>query len=181
MEEYIKKWNEQSVFDFILDYKLIFIEENDSVRLSEIITNYKKSCQMGRGGILFLTMRNKGSLLDEMYEEYSRGIIFIGFPIETKVNKTLDLKIEYYNKYFKIDNEIFIKYDALKLFSLKIINKIKNSKDKKVIVILSEKLLGEKVIDYLPLWIRNMIHPEKEEDTNNVDDRIKMITQFFTE
>lgn len=181
MEEYIKKWNEQSVFDFILDYKLIFIEENDSVRLSEIITNYKKSCQMGRGGILFLTMRNKGSLLDEMYEEYSRGIIFIGFPIETKVNKTLDLKIEYYNKYFKIDNEIFIKYDALKLFSLKIINKIKDSKDKKVIVILSEKLLGEKVIDYLPLWIRNMIHPEKEEDTNNVDDRIKMITQFFTE
>ena len=179
MEDYILKWNEQNVFDFILDYKLIFVEESDSSRLSQILTEYKKSCNSGRGALLLLSMRNKASLLDELYGHYSRGIIFLGFPIETKVNKILDFTMEYHIKQFEIDNEVYMKYDAMKLFSSKIVNKIQNSSDKKILIFLAEKLLSEKVKDYLPLWLRNMIHSEKEEDTNNVDDRIKLIPQFL--
>ena len=69
-------------------------------------------------------MRNKASLLDELDRHYSRGIIFLGFPIETKVNKILDFTMEYHIKQFEIDNEVYMKYDAMKLFSSKIVNKI---------------------------------------------------------
>ena len=51
------KWmrSKLNVFSHILNNKLIFIEENDSQRLSDIIVNYKKTINNGRGAYLFLT------------------------------------------------------------------------------------------------------------------------------
>ena len=57
-------------------------------------------------------------------------------------------------------------------------NKILNSKDKKIIVILNENLLIPKC-EFLPEWIKNMI--EFEEEINNIDDRIKLISNFLNE
>ena len=58
MNEYIEKWTREreQVFTHILNNKLIFIEEQDSERLSNIIVSYKKTINNGRGGILFLTL-----------------------------------------------------------------------------------------------------------------------------
>ena len=55
-------------------------------------------------------------------------------------------------------------------------NKILNSKDKKIIVILNKNFLIPKC-EFLPEWIKNMI--EFEEEINNIDDRIKLISNFL--
>ena len=179
LEDYVRSWHDQKVFDFILDYKLIFIEESNSTRLSAIVTNYKKACLLGRGAVLFLSIRNKASLLDELTGAFSKGIIFLGFPIETKRTKILELKTEYYKKVFDINQIDYLNYDTLKLFTYKIVSKIHNSEDKKIIMILEDRLLSREYKKYLPLWLEQLIHNEHEEDSNNVDDRIQMISNFL--
>ncbi len=179
LREYVQIWNDQYVFNFILDYKLIFIEEKDPEKLSKIIVNYKKSVSLGRGGLLLISIRNKANLIDGLTEEFSRGIVFIGFPIETNVNKILEFKVEYYRKKSSVITDNLLIYDAFKFFSWKIINKIKNSNDKKILVILEDKLVNEDNKDFLPSWLKLIIHPENDDDNNNIEDRIKLINHFL--
>ncbi len=180
LREYVQIWYEQEVFNSILDFKLVFIEEKDPEKLSKIIVNYKKSVSLGRGGLLLISIRNKANLIDGLTEEFSRGIVFIGFPIETNSNKILDYKFEYYRKKLSPENfqNLFI-YDAFKFFSWKIVNKIKNSNDKKILVILEDRLLNENNKDFLPNWLKGIIHPENDDDNNNIEDRIKLIKNFL--
>jgi hypothetical protein len=179
LREYVQIWNDQYVFNFILDYKLIFIEEKSPEKLSKIIVNYKKSVSLGRGGLLLISIRNKANLIDGLTEEFSRGIVFIGFPIETNVNKILEFKVEYYRKKSSVITDNLLIYDAFKFFSWKIINKIKNSNDKKILVILDDKLINEDNKDFLPSWLKLIIHPENDDDNNNIEDRIKLIKNFL--
>ena len=182
MEYYIQKWNEQDVFNYILNDKLIFIEEQDSIKLSQVITNYKKACEMGRGGLLFTSTRNKLSIFDHSLNSYySRSIVFIGFPIETKLSKTFELKLEYLKKNFDLDSKEFLNYDTFRLFSNKLCEKIKDSSDKKVLVILDEKLISNKLKEYLPVWLHKLIHVDFDRENVNTDERIRNIKKFLTD
>ncbi len=182
MEYYIQKWNEQGVFEYILNDKLLFIEEQDSVKLSGVITNYKKACQMGRGAVFFTSTRNKASLLDHsLNSHFSRCIVFIGFPIETKFPKTFELKLEYLKKNYDLDNKDYLNYDAFRLFSNKVVEKIKDISDKKVLVILDEKLISDKLKDYLPVWLHKLVHIDFDKENVNTDERIRNIKKFLSE
>ena len=59
LEAYICLFNDIGLFNKILDYKLVFIEEKNSNRLASILINYKNAVENGRGGILFMSSRNK--------------------------------------------------------------------------------------------------------------------------
>ncbi len=63
LEAYVCLFNEIGLFNKILDYKLVFIEERNSSRLAGIICNYKNACENGRGGLLMLSSRNKVNLI----------------------------------------------------------------------------------------------------------------------
>lgn len=181
MEYYIQKWNEQGVFDYIMNDKLLFIEEQDSLRLTNVITNYKKACDMGRGGILFTSTRNKMSLFDHTFTNaQSRAIIFIGFPIETKLTKIFELRLEHFKKSFDIESKEFFNYDAFRLFSSKIAEKIVDITDKKILVLLDERLISDKLKDYLPSWLHKLFHMDFDKDNVNTDERLKNIREFLT-
>lgn len=181
MEYYIKKWNEQGVFEYVMNDKLIFIEEQDSIRLSNIIANYKKACDVGRGGLLFLSTRNKASFYDTFSKQQSRCIVFIGFPIETKLTKKFEFKLEYLKKTFSIDQKEYLNYDTFKLFSTKISEKISDENDKKVLVILDDKLISEKLKEYLPNWLIKVIHLDFDKENVNTDERLKNVKKFLNE
>jgi DNA excision repair protein ERCC-2 len=182
MEYYLKKWNEQGVFDYIMNDKLIFIEEQDSNKLTNTIVNYKKSCEMGRGGIFFFSSRNKASLFDSTFtNNQSRCIIFIGFPIETKLTKKFELRLENYKKTFDIDSKEFLNYDTFKLFSTKVAEKISDIMDKKVLVILDDKLISDKLKDYLPAWLHKIIHVDFDKENVNTEERLKNIKHFLND
>ena len=50
-------------------------------------------------------------------------------------------------------------------------------------VILEDKrpfLLSGKYKEYLPKWIQKMIHPEDDDERNNINEKIKSIPEFLT-
>ena len=164
MNKYIEKWTREreQVFTHILNNKLIFIEEPDSERLSNIIVSYKKTINSGRGGILFLTLNNnKAKYFDSLTGKYSRCIVFIGFPKIEKLNNTKIYELKRnYNKNSEYGNEQIDNFESFKLFASKITNKIEDRNDKTIMVILEDKspfLLCEDYKEYLPKWIKKMI------------------------
>ena len=179
MEYYIKKWNEQDVINSIMNDKLLFIEEQDPIKLTHILVNYKKACDLGRGGLLFLSTRNRAALNDIFTDHQSRCIVFIGFPIETKLTKKFEFKLENIKKQFNIDNKEYLNFDTFKLFSTKISEKISSIYDKKVLVILDEKLMSDKLKDYLPEWLKKIMHIDYDKENINTDERLKNIKKFL--
>jgi DNA excision repair protein ERCC-2 len=179
MEYFIKKWNEQGVFDTLMNNKLLFIEEQDSIRLSNVLVNYKKACDIGRGGLLFLSTRNKAALCDIFTDHQSRCIIFIGFPIETKLTKKFEYKLENIKKQFKIESKEYFNYDTFKLFAMKVGEKVSDMFDKKVLVVLDEKLMSEKLGEYLPAWLRKIMHDDYDKENVNTDERLKNVKLFL--
>ena len=191
LKEYVEKWTikREQVFTHILNNKLIFIEENNSERLSNIIVNYKKAINTGRGAILFLTLNsNKGKYFDSLTGKYSRCILFIGFPEIKEMNNTniYNLKRNY-NKISSssYNNEDIDNFESFKLFSSKITNKISDINDKTIMVILEDKkdkrfLLNQKYKNCYPKWLKKFIHPEKDDETNNINEKIKNIQEFLS-
>ena len=187
LNDHVDRWirAKEQVFTHVLNNKLIFIEENDSQRLANIIVNYKKAINNGRGAILFLTLNsNKAKYLDSLVGKYSRCILFIGFPEMSKLyNKNIyDLKRNY-NKLSDYDNTEIDYFESFKLFSAKITNKIQDRNDKTIMIILEDKrpfLLSKKYKEYLPKWIKNLIHPEDDDERNNINEKIKSIPEFLS-
>ena len=197
---YTKRWMNDLVFNNVLNNKLIFIEENNSERLSEIIVNYKKTINNGRGAFLFLTLNNvnKTKFFDDFYGKYSRCVLFIGFnPKEMRIKAYKDQIYELkqnFNKISEINNEqikfgqdTFSELDIfeyVKLFSSKITNKIMDINDKTILIILEEEnkkfFLSDKYKKYLPTWLKNMIHIEKDDERNNINEKIKLIPEFLS-
>ena len=194
---YTNKWMKDFVFTYILNNKLIFIEESDSQRLSEIIANYKKTINNGRGAFLFLTLNNvnKSKFFDDFTGKYSRCVLFIGFnPNEMiiKSNKEIYNLKQNHNKIQGIDNEGIANFECVKLLSSKITNKIMDRNDKTILVILEEDyqdsqdkkdkkfFLSSDYKDYLPRWLQKMIHVEENDERNNINEKIKLIPEFLS-
>ena len=187
LNEYVERWTRgrEQVFTYILNNKLIFIEESDSERLSNIIVNYKKTINNGRGAILFLTLNsNKGKYLDCLTGKYSRCILFIGFPDMKQLCNTQIYELKRnYNKISGYDNEQIDNFESFKLFSSRITNKIEDRNDKTIMAILEDKkhfLFNQKYKEYFPKWIKEMVHPENDDERNNINEKIKDIPEFLS-
>ena len=196
MNIYIEKWikSKLNVFSHILNNKLIFIEENDSQRLADIMANYKKTINNGRGAYLFLTLNNmnKAKFFDDLSGKYSRCILFVGFNpkeifkyFKSYKKELYDLKRNY-NKISKYNNEEIDNFECVKLISSKITNKIVDRNDKTILLFLEEEKVDKKFIfsnkyqDYLPKWIRNLIFSEEDDERNNINEKIKQIPEFLS-
>ena len=193
----INKWmkSRENVFSHILNNKLIFIEESDSQKLSEIIVNYKKTINNGRGAFLFLTLNtyNKSKFFDDLTGKYSRCILFIGCHPQEMLNKSNPNQIyDFKRNYNKIinnsnfNNENIDYFECIKLFASKIVNKMKDRDDKTILIILEEEnekkkfFLNDRYKDILPKWIKKMIHIEENDERNNINEKIKLIPEFLS-
>ena len=189
---YTKKWmkSRENVFSHILNNKLIFIEESNSQKLSEIIVNYKKTINNGRGAFLFLTLNtnNKSKFFDDLTGKYSRCILFIGcnpdeMLFKPNTNQIYEIKRNF-NKITGFENTDL--FECVKLFISKITNKIQDRDDKTILIILEEEnddkkfLLSNKYKDILPKWIKKMIHIEEDDERNNINEKIKLIPEFLS-
>ena len=56
--------------------------------------------------------------------------------------------------------------------------------DKTILIILEEEnkkfFLSDKYKKYLPTWLKNMIHIEKDDERNNINEKIKLIPEFLS-
>lgn len=191
LEEYLYLWNisnsnnstgnEYSVFNNILNDRLIFVEDLSNKNIGETLTDYMKACDSGRGGILFLSIRNNLSeLIDgKLKGHYAKSLIFLGFPLETRIsnNTKLDVKLKMFHTLYDINQEEFILYNAFSLINKKIISTIKDFNDKKFVLLLDEKILyhNESMIEkYFYSWLADRL--KVEESFSYLEEKVKKLS-----
>jgi len=84
-----------------------------------------------------------------------------------------------YKNIHNIEETNFLNYDAMRLFSNKFSETIANSKDKKILVILNEKIISSQVKPFLPEWISDYIHTNEEKKDINSEECLKEIKSFL--
>jgi DNA excision repair protein ERCC-2 len=59
MEHILKHWKQSGLMDDLINTKYIFIEKKDPTETEESLRNYRKACDIGRGGIFLAIARGK--------------------------------------------------------------------------------------------------------------------------
>ena len=181
LEDYIYLWNlngkDSSVFNSILNNKLIFIETANNSDMSKIIQSYKIAVDSGRGAVLLLSCRNRmvEQTKGKLKGQYSRSIVFFGFNLETRFNtKYFEAKLAIMNLLYQIKQEEFLYYDTFKLASDLITGNISDIYDKKFLMFLDEKLLcSDNAENYYAKWLVKRL--EIDENNSYIEERIKNI------
>ena len=100
-------------------------------------------------------------------------------------NQIYELKRNY-NKISRYKNEEIDIFESVKLITSKITNKIQDRNDKTILLFLEEEkkdikfFLSDKYKNYLPAWLRDMIHTEEADEKNNINEKIKQIPEFLS-
>lgn len=184
LEDYVYLWNlngkDCSVFNSILNNKLIFIEEknSDSEKNSQLIFSYKQACEEGRGAVLLLSIRNKLCEICRYQLKgcFSRGILFFGFPLETRFNyKFFEVKLSTLNLLYNIKQEEYLYFNTIKLVSDLICGHIEDIFDMKIILFLDEKLIcSPESGRFFANWLVSRF--EIDENNSYIEERIKKLT-----
>ena len=59
MEHILKHWRQSGMIEQLIEFKYIFIEKKDPTETEESLRNYRKACDIGRGGIFLAIARGK--------------------------------------------------------------------------------------------------------------------------
>ena len=59
MEHILKHWKQSGMIDKLLESKYLYIEKKETGGTEESLKNYRKACDVGRGGIFLAIARGK--------------------------------------------------------------------------------------------------------------------------
>jgi len=98
LEHILVQWNDMKILNKVMDNKLIFVETEDDRESMLALSNYKKACDNGRGGILFALANGKVAAGVSLKGHYSRCVIMFGVPYEPTLSRNLKARIAYLNQ-----------------------------------------------------------------------------------
>ncbi len=70
----------EDIYTKINQIKRIFEETEFEEQNVSNIAEYKKVCDIGRGGIYFIAANGGMAKYSQLYEHYSRCVVFVGIP-----------------------------------------------------------------------------------------------------
>ncbi|OUM66499.1 hypothetical protein PIROE2DRAFT_68940 [Piromyces sp. E2] len=114
MESIIDEWNAFKLIDEILKNKLIFIETPDAAETSIALENYRIACNNGRGAVLLSVARGKVSEGIDFDHNYGRAVLMFGIPYQYTESRILKARLEYLRDNFKIRENDFLTFDAMR-------------------------------------------------------------------
>lgn len=124
----------------LLENKLIFIEtvldqegrqDFELVHRENIlaVSNFKKACDSGRGGILFATATGSLASSISLTDHYSRCVVVFGVPQETKLSRSLKARLSYFQETCGVDADQYLTEDAMRYVG-KCVSNVMSSSDK---------------------------------------------------
>jgi DNA excision repair protein ERCC-2 len=168
MENILLSWNEaktdpktgaikETLISQILRHKLIFVETKDIAETSLSLQAYKKSCDVGRGGIFFSIARGKVSEGIDFNGHYGRAVVMIGVPYQYTRSRTLLARLEFLKTVLDISEAEYLNFDALRQTSQCLGRIVRSKKDYGLMVLADIRYNRNDIQMKLPRWIRNFI------------------------
>lgn len=72
--------SKENIYEKINQIKRIYEEEEWEVDNMKAVHDFKRRCQLGRGGVFFIATESEFAQFQTFYGYYSKSIIFLGVP-----------------------------------------------------------------------------------------------------
>lgn len=179
MEEIITLWSETGIMAEILRSKLVFIETPDFRETELALKNYRKSCDSGRGAILFSVARGKVSEGVDFEHGYGRAVVMLGVPFMYTESVRLKERLKYMKQEYGIREYDFLVFDAMRHAAQCLGRVLRNKTDYGLMVMADHRFIMHEKISKMPKWIQDRI--EKGNIGLSVDMALPVAKNFFRE
>lgn len=179
MEEIITLWSETTIMKEILSNKLVFIETPDFKETELALKNYRKSCDTGRGAILFSVARGKVSEGVDFEHGYGRAVVMLGVPFMYTESVRLKERLKYMKQEYGIEEYDFLVFDAMRHAAQCLGRVLRNKTDYGLMVMADHRFMMQEKISKMPKWIQDRL--EKGNTGLSVDMALSVARSFFRE
>jgi DNA excision repair protein ERCC-2 len=160
MEDVVSMWHEMGLLNQITKNKLIFIETPNVAETALALNNYRKACDSGRGAIFMSIARGKVAEGIDFDGHYGRAVVMFGIPYVNTESRILKARLEYIKRKFKINENDFLSFDALRHAAQCIGRVIRNKADYGVMILADKRYNQPEKRKKLPLWIQQQLTNE---------------------
>jgi len=178
----VTEWHEQGVLAEVLKHKLLFIETKDVVETTLALDNYRRACDCGRGAVFLSVARGKVSEGIDFDRHYGRCVVLYGIPFQYTKSHILLARLEYLRRTFKIREDEFLAFDALRQASQCVGRVIRSKVDYGIMIFADKRYNNQSKRSKLPPWITQFLEESNanlstEEAVNVCKSFLKNIAQ----
>lgn len=179
MEEIVSLWSESMFIAEIMKHKLVFIETPNLSETASAIASYKKACDCGRGGALFLAASGNLCASIELQNSHCRCVVVLGVPFPNIENIKTKKRFEFLQQVHGISMLDFVNYYAMKQAAYCLSHVFRSKNDYGLMILADKRFESSERIRRLPKWIQNCIDAG---NTNlSVDMAVNIGKRFFRE
>jgi len=157
MEDIVAMWYEMGLLSAITKNKLVFIETPNTAETAIALNNYRKACDSGRGAVFMSIARGKVAEGIDFDGHYGRAVVMFGIPFVNTESRTLKARLEYIKRKFRINENDFLSFDALRHAAQCIGRVIRNKSDYGVMILADKRYNQPEKRKKLPGWIQQQL------------------------
>ena len=166
-----------------------FKDSRDAIGVNEILHEYSKSIDEGKGAILLSVMGGKLSEGINFSDKLGRGVVVVGLPFPNIQSAQWKSKLEYIEQKTmnqggsrekaKAAGREFYENACMRAVNQSIGRAIRHQKDFASIILLDRRYSMPRIADKLPGWIKQGIAEENRSDPP-FDDILQSLQNFFS-
>ncbi|GIX65786.1 DNA excision-repair helicase [Babesia caballi] len=159
MEQIVSHWYECGIIASIMEHKLIFMETKDVVTTTLALHNYRKACDVGRGGLFLSICRGKVAEGIDFDRHYGRCVILVGVPFQYTLSRVLKARLDFMRTNYGILENEFMTFDAMRQAAQCVGRIIRNKSDFGLMVFADSRYSRADKRSKLPPWILKNLEP----------------------
>ncbi|KAH7648064.1 DNA repair -related [Cryptosporidium bovis] len=177
MEQMLSQWYESGILAQIMEHKLVFVETKDIVSTTLALHHYRKSCDIGRGGIFFSIARGKVAEGIDFDRHYGRCVVMVGIPYQYTLSKILQSRLSFLKENYNIQENEFLTFDAMRQASQCVGRVIRSKADYGLMIFADLRYNKKDKKEKIPPWILKHLKPEYS--TLSTDMAISISSNFL--
>ncbi len=157
MEDIVAMWHDMGLLGAITRNKLIFIETPNTAETAIALNNYRKACDSGRGAVFMSIARGKVAEGIDFDGHYGRAVVMFGIPFVNTESRILKARLDYIKRKFRINENDFLSFDALRHAAQCIGRVIRNKSDYGIMILADKRYSQPEKRKKLPGWIQQQL------------------------
>ena len=159
MRTVIRSWFDSGALTRIAAIKPIFFETEDVVETTYALSNYRKACDQGRGGVFFSIARGKVSEGIDFDRHYGRCVVMFGIPFQYTLSRRLRARLEYVKEVHNVQEAEFLTFDAMRAAAQCVGRVLRSKQDYGIMVFADYRYARSDKRNKLPEWIGKFLVP----------------------
>ena len=154
MEEVVSTWESTGILAELTREKLVFVETKSISETETAMANYRRSCDIGRGGLFMSIARGKVAEGVDFDGHYGRAVVVFGVPYLPPDDQALEARLSWLEEFKDIKMDKYRTFDAMRQTSQCLGRVLRNKKDYGLMVLADKRYLHSSRVECLPTWIR---------------------------